>query len=125
MKDKPQRTCEDCGAIYTPGGPRQQRCKSCAVRHDRRKNRENVAAFRARHRTPEQAERSERRKYLLAFDRQRIEALMGLEGLTASAAATKIGRGHHFALHHTRKPEVAARIAHMRFWDKPEKELPR
>jgi DNA invertase Pin-like site-specific DNA recombinase len=114
-----RRPCVDCGALYEPRGARQQRCKSCGVKHNRRKNRENVAAFRARHRTNEDVERSERRTWKMDAARSRFEMLHA-DGMSPSAIAQKTGHSHHTVLRHLDRPEAQRRVGILRRLDMPE-----
>lgn len=115
-----QRTCVDCRALYEPR-TRQLRCQSCAVEHDRRKNRENVAAFRARHRSAETTERIRRRSWWLEGMKSRAESLVA-DGLSATACAERLGISHHTILRHLAQPEAQRRVRILRALDMPEME---
>jgi len=110
LTDKPRRTCIDCGVMYEPSGVRQQRCASCAAEHTRKKNCEYQRAFRARHRSPEEAERLQRRAWRLDGAKYRAESLVA-DGLSPSAAAEKLRVSHHTLIRHLSQPEAARRVA--------------
>jgi hypothetical protein len=118
-----KRACIDCGAMYEPRTARQKRCESCRPAHDAEMNAECQRRHRACHRTPEEAERSLRRTWRMDAALSRIEMLVA-EGLSPSAAAAKAGISHQAALRHVAKREVQARIMFLRYWDRPEPELP-
>ena len=113
------RTCIDCKALYEPTGVRQQRCEPCAVEHNRKKNLEYQHAFRARHRTPEDADRRERRTWRMDAERARFEMLHA-DGMSGSAIAKKIGRSHHTVLRHLARPEAQRRVGILRRLEMPE-----
>jgi hypothetical protein len=114
-----KRTCIDCEALYAPRGPRQQRCQSCAVEHHRKKNLEYQHAFRARHRTPEDAERLQCRTWKLDGVKSRAEMLAG-EGLSATAISKIVGCSHHSVIRHLQRPEAQWRVGILRRLDMPE-----
>jgi len=120
---KTRRTCIDCGAMYELRGPRQERCQSCAVEHTRKKNLERQHAFRARHRTPEEAERIQRRTWRVELEKHSCEMLVS-EGMSPSAAARKVHLSHHTILKHLATPEAQWRVAILRRTNVPEPELP-
>lgn len=119
MTDKPRRTCIGCGAIYEPSGVRQQRCTSCAVEHNRKKNLEYQHAFRARHRTAEESARIQRRTWKLDGMKSRAESLFA-DGLTATAIARQLGCSHHTLQRHLAQPEARWRVGILRRMDMPE-----
>jgi hypothetical protein len=113
------KACIDCGAMYEPRGTRQQRCDHCAVEHDRKKNLEYQPAFRARHRTKEDAERIERRTWQMDAAKSRFETLFA-DGMSATAIARKTGHSHHSVLRHLARPEAQWRVGILRRTDMPE-----
>jgi len=119
MMGKPQRKCITCDEAYVPRGPRQQRCTSCAVEHNRKKNLAYQHAFRARHRTPVETARIERRGWQLDGIKSHAESLHA-EGLTATAIAQKLGCSHHTVLRHLDQPEARWRVGILRRTDMPE-----
>lgn len=116
------KTCIGCGVMYAPRGTRSQRCAPCAVEHHRLKNQEYQHAFRARHRSKEDAERIERRTWQMDAVKSRAESLVA-DGLTATACAVKLGCSHHTLLRHLEKPEVRRRVSIL-MRDTGEPELP-
>jgi hypothetical protein len=118
-----ERLCVDCNGAYRPTSPRQQRCQSCGVEHTRKKNLEYQHAFRARHRTAEEAERLQRRAWRLDGMKSRAESLHA-DGLSPSAIAVKLGCSHHTVLKHLAQPEARWRVDILRRTNVPEPELP-
>lgn len=118
---KPQRQCIGCGAMYAPRGPRQQRCGICGVEHNREKSRQYQTASRARHRTTEDAERIQRRRWQLDGAKSSAESLHA-DGMSASAIAKKLGYSHHTILNHLAQPEASQRVGVLRRL-RPEPEL--
>ena len=115
----PQRTCVDCGAMYEPRGTRQLRCGSCRAAHDRKMNAEYQRRHRARHRTREDVERSERRTWQMDAARSRFE-LLHADGMSATAIARKLRCSHHTVLRHLARPEAQFRVGILRRTDMPE-----
>ena len=113
MPKPPQRTCVDCRAMYEPRGPRQLRCQSCAVKHNRRQNAHYQATFRSRHRTPEYAERIQRKTWQMDAARSRFE-LLASDGMSATAIARKTGHSHHTVLEWLARPEAQWRVRLLR-----------
>lgn len=95
------------------------RCQSCAAEHNRAKNREHVRTFRERHRSPEEAERIQRRAWQLDGAKYRAESLVA-DGWTPSAAAEKLGVSHHTILRHLSQPDARRRVSILRRTDMPE-----
>jgi DNA invertase Pin-like site-specific DNA recombinase len=110
MSPKP---CVDCGGMYEPRGTRQQRCETCAVKRNRKKNLEYQHAFRVRHKTKEDAERSERRTWQMDAARSRFE-LLASDGMSATAIARKTGHSHHTVLEWLARPEAQWRVRLLR-----------
>jgi predicted nucleic acid-binding Zn-ribbon protein len=100
-----KRTCIDCGAMYEPSGVRQQRCGSCGVKHNQKKNRQYQRDFRAHHRTKADAERIERCTWRLEGAKSRAESLHA-DSMSPSAIAQKLGRSHHTVLKHLARPQL-------------------
>jgi DNA-binding CsgD family transcriptional regulator len=119
VADAMKRTCIDCGGLYVPSGVRQQRCGICGFEHNRKKNAQYQTAFRARHRTKEEAERIQRRTWQLDGAKYRAEALHA-DGMSPSAIAQKLGCSHHTLLRHLARPEAQRRVAILRNTDMPE-----
>jgi DNA invertase Pin-like site-specific DNA recombinase len=113
------RPCLDCGMMYAPRGPRQQRCQGCAVEHARRKNCAHQRAFRARHRTLEETARIERRAWQLDGAKYRAESLFA-DGMSPSAIALQLRVSHHTLLRHLAQPEARWRVGILRRTDMPE-----
>jgi hypothetical protein len=95
--------------MYQPRGTRQVRCGACAVEHTRKKNRKNVAAFRARNRTDAENERIQRKIWRLDGAKFRSESLVA-DGWTPSAAAEHLGVSHHTIIAHLSRPDARRRI---------------
>ena len=108
-----KRTCVTCGAMYEPSGVRQQRCKSCAVEHTRKKNLEYQHTFRQRHKT------DAKRRMLPDAVFGRFEQLHA-DGMSATAIAKKTGHSHHTVLRHLARPEAQWRVGILRRTDMPE-----
>ncbi len=121
MKRQALRACIDCGLMYEPTGVRQLRCKSCAPLHSRKKNLANQNAFRARHRTAEEAERVQRRAWQLDAAKFRAESLVA-DGMSPTAAAERAGISHHTVLKHLAQPEARRRVGILARLDMPELE---
>jgi DNA invertase Pin-like site-specific DNA recombinase len=121
MRGKPraERLCADCGGVYAPSGAQQQRCLPCGAVHTRRRNAELQRARRARRRTPQEAERIQRKAWRVQGAKYRAESLHA-DGMSPSAAALLLGISHHTILNHLAQPEAQRRVAILRRLDMPE-----
>jgi DNA invertase Pin-like site-specific DNA recombinase len=86
-------------------------------------NAEYQRRFRERHRNPEEAARIQRKGWRLDAKKYRAESLVA-DGMTASAAALKLGCSHHTLLRHLSTPEARRRVG-LLMRDTGEPEQPR
>ena len=107
------RKCVACGVDYSPGGPRQERCKTCAVEHYRKKNLQYVHTFRQRH------PRDVIRQSIPEYEHSEWEQLHA-NGESASEIAIRFSRSHHTVLAYLNKPAVRWRVACLRIEPPPE-----
>jgi DNA invertase Pin-like site-specific DNA recombinase len=78
-----------------------------------------VRTFRERHRSPEEAERIQRRAWQLDGAKYRAESLFA-DGMSPSAIALQLRVSHHTLLRHLAQPEARWRVGILRRLDMPE-----